>query len=471
MNFISWSFVILVLPLLIFRWAGRRQDLSWPFKFVLFITSAIFILWQKPIYVLIMLGCLINNYFAAQLISKLPDGSAKKKLTLFGSLGINLLMLGFFKYSNFAIEGVESLGHWIGHANNLPRLAILLPVGISFYTFSSMSYTIDVYRDRKAQARNFYDFYYFITFFPHLVAGPIIRAEQFLYQLYRQRSPSFLVFNQGAYLIIQGLFLKMVCADTIDVLLANWWQTPNIKIAHPITLVMMALLFSVQIYCDFSGYSNIARGLAYWLGFRFPINFNFPYIANSFSNFWRRWHITLSSWLRDYLYHPLGGNKRGRFRTSWNLMFVMILGGLWHGSAITFLFWGFLHGAALVVERLLGMNVSKADRPTILKISWFLVVQFIVVIAFVYFRSESMLQANLFIKQMFYPAAHLEIFGPWLEIVIALGILGAHLHAFLVERGTLRSLTRLEQSILGGALVYTILAFYGRTSEFIYFQF
>ncbi|MGE5608817.1 MAG: MBOAT family O-acyltransferase, partial [Bacillota bacterium] len=318
----------------------------------------------------------------------------------------------------------------------------------------------------------FRDFYYFVTFFPHLVAGPIIRAEQFLYQMPRTRRPRLRVFNAGVFLIIRGLFLKMVCADNIALVVNGYWNSGYRPGANSLSLLVLAVLFAVQIFCDFEGYSSIARGLAYLMGFRFPVNFNCPYLATSFRNFWERWHITLSQWLRDYLYIPLGGNRVSKWRTYVNLMTVMLLGGLWHGAAMTFVAWGALHGLALAIERLLGFHkLEKTPGALGKKIAWYVVVQVVVLVTWVFFRSDSMDNALMFLRNI--AACRSGASGlPFLTAAMfVLPVVAMHVHQFLVERGTIRPIGLVGKAVLAAVMLYATLVFYGQSSSFIYFQF
>ncbi len=434
------------------------------------LAGTIFVMWHKPIYLFIILTSISVDYLAARAIYRSSPSAKSRKYYLILSLTVSLALLGVFKYTNFVLETTEHMARAFHIVASLPRVYWLLPMGISFYTFCSMSYTIDVYRNELKPARKFGDFYYFITFFPHLVAGPIIRANQFIYQISRRRRPQLKIFNAGAFLIVKGVFLKMVCADNINVFLAPRWNSEQIASLNPLTLWFYALLFSFQIFCDFEGYSCIARGLAYWLGYRFPINFDNPYLATSFSNFWERWHITLSSWFRDYLYKPLGGNRKSVPRTYQNLLFVMVLAGLWHGAALTFVAWGLLHGVMLVFERLLGLNKMGPERSTALRIFWFLVVQTAVLVGWIFFRSQSLPEAFVFLKHLF----KWNLQRPYGVLSIGLFLIPPvimHVHGWMVDRRLLKPLSHTGRALLVGALIYATLMFYGESSEFIYFQF
>jgi D-alanyl-lipoteichoic acid acyltransferase DltB (MBOAT superfamily) len=335
-----------------------------------------------------------------------------------------------------------------------------------------MSYTIDVYRRQLAPIRGFWPFFLFISFFPQLVAGPIVRAVEFLPQLPRPRRLRARVAYEGVWLVISGFFLKMVCADNLAVYVDEHWT----RAAHPDTgagfALWAAVMFSGQIFGDFAGYSNIARGTAYLLGYRLPLNFNAPYLASSFRNFWERWHITLSRWLRDYLYVPLGGNRRGRVRTYVNLIAVMVLGGLWHGAAYTFVAWGALHGLALAFERGLGLHRDRGwAHLTVVRAVWFLVVQTVVLVAWVYFRSTSMAEARAILSNIAsldqFGLGAMELFG----LLFLLPLVLHHAFAWLVERGHARPLAPAHRAVLAACMVYAIATLYTSSSEFIYFQF
>ncbi len=473
MNFISWAFVLLLIPVLVARLTIGMRHTEPAFLGFVTLASTVFVCWYFPICILVLLTSLTVDYVAAILIDDAPPAATRRRWLLAASMGTNLALLGFFKYANFFLAQTNRLAAFV-HAPALStsHLNIILPIGISFYTFGSMSYTIDVYRGKLKPLRSFARFYFFLTFFPHMVAGPIIRANQFFYQMRRRRRPSLRVFNEGGYQIIRGLFLKMVCADNISPAVnANWAQgyqphTPTLQV------FTLAVLFSAQIFCDFEGYSSIARGLAYWLGFRFPINFNNPYAARSFSNFWERWHITLSRWLRDYLYIPLGGSRGSPACTYLNLMIVMTLGGLWHGAALTFIAWGILHGFSLAVERFFDLNRPDGPRRFwVIAGLWYAVVQLVVLLTWVLFRCESIRGAGTFIGNLasFQPG---RATAPVLWACLCLlPVVLMHVHAVLVEWSWLRPLGRSAQAGLAALMLFAILSYYGQSSEFIYFQF
>lgn len=314
----------------------------------------------------------------------------RRKRLLQLSLVANLGVLAFFKYFNFFIESATAGLQGLGYDGSLSTLNIILPVGISFYTFQSMSYSIDVYRRQIAVEHNFLRFATFIAFFPQLVAGPIVRASDFLPQFEKDREFEWTRFQVGLGQVLWGFFKKVAIADSIAPFVDQCFAAPSSFGALHLTIGV--IFYSFQIYCDFSGYSDIAIGLARIMGFDFPKNFNKPYFSQNFSDFWQRWHISLSGWLRDYLYIPLGGSRGSKWFTWRNLMITMLLGGLWHGAAWVFVLWGFLHGSYQVVGRVLSPYWQRfwaATRaPAWAQVPFNLViVYFLTCFAWVYFRA------------------------------------------------------------------------------------
>ena len=342
-------------------------------------------------------------------------------------------------------------------------------MGISFYTFQTLSYTIDVYRGHLRPVTSFWRFFLFVSFFPQLVAGPIVRGSEFLPQIDWPRRLRAVVVGEALWLLVTGYFLKVVCADNLAIYVNAHWARGYQADTDAVFALWLALMFSGQIFADFAGYSSIARGLGYLLGYRFPVNFNAPYIATSFKNFWERWHITLSRWLRDYLYVALGGNRRSRSRTYVNLLLVMVLGGLWHGAAYTFIVWGAIHGAGLAVERLLGLQ--RPIVPSWVRLVWFGVIQAAVLVGWIFFRSESFSGAMQFLRNV------LTLDGRppegWMIVgaLFLVPIFVMHLWTWLEERGRVKRLSALPRAVLAAGMVYAALTLYADTSDFIYFQF
>ena len=344
--------------------------------------------WDWRFLGLIVTSTLIDYYLGLSLEDE-PDPVRRKRLLQL-SLVANLGFLAFFKYFNFFIESATVGMRSLGYDGSLTTLGIILPVGISFYTFQSMSYSIDVYRRKIPVERNLLRFATFIAFFPQLVAGPIVRASDFLPQFSKDREFEWSRLQVGLGQVLWGFFKKVAIADSIAPYVDQCFASPGTFGA--LHLAIGVVFYSFQIYCDFSGYSDIAIGLARIMGFDFPKNFNKPYFSQNFSEFWQRWHISLSGWLRDYLYIPLGGSRGSRLFTFRNLMITMLLGGLWHGAAWVFVFWGFLHGAYQVVGRVLSpywQRLWAALRAP----AWAQVpvnvatVYFLTCVAWVYFRA------------------------------------------------------------------------------------
>ena len=322
----------------------------------LLIASYVFYGWVHPWFVLIMLASTSVDFWAAR---RMEDDPARKRRYLAASLAVNLGMLGFFKYCNFFIDNVQLALSSAGITVDTPVLAIVLPAGISFYTFQALSYTIDVYKGEMHARRNAIDFALFVAFFPHLVAGPIMRAQNLLVQVERPRSFSADAARGGLVLIAWGFFKKLVIADNVAVI-------ANRVFAHesPAFEVLWAgvFAFGMQIYADFSAYSDIARGVARWFGFELIVNFDHPYVAHSPADFWRRWHISLSTWFRDYVYIPLGGNRVPALQREVNLLATFVISGLWHGASWNFVLWGFYHGALVAITRTLGRVLRLPER-------------------------------------------------------------------------------------------------------------
>ncbi len=343
MNFVSPEFAILLCcTIAILPWCGhRRQNL------LLLAASYVFYGWWNWRYLPIMIGLSVVDSVAGLLIFSATNG--RRRAYLIAALAANLLILGYFKYIDFLIGSADAILNSVGANASIPLQHVLLPIGISFHTFQSMSYTIDVYRKKIKPIKNMLDYQLFVSFFPQLVAGPIERATHLLPQVLGERvigRPEDI--RAGLNLLLLGYFKKVVIADNLAPMVDSIFSSHD---HSGLAVVLGAYAFALQIYGDFSGYTDIARGIARLLGFQLIENFRQPYFATSPSDFWRRWHISLSTWLRDYLYIPLGGNRHGPLRTYFALSATMLLGGLWHGASWTFVLWGAYHGALLVIQR------------------------------------------------------------------------------------------------------------------------
>ncbi|WP_455997092.1 MBOAT family O-acyltransferase [Phocaeicola barnesiae] len=404
------------------------------------------------------------------------EASWKRKLIVCCSLCINLGLLCYFKYTNFFYEMLAPLWHGTYHP-----LDIFLPVGISFFTFQSLSYTIDVYRKDLKPLSNLLDYVFYVSFFPQLVAGPIVRARDFIPQIRQPLYVSPEMFGQGVFFIVSGLFKKAVISDYISVnFVERIFDNPGLY--SGLENLFGVYGYALQIYCDFSGYSDMAIGIALLLGFRFPINFNSPYKADSVTDFWHRWHISLSTWLRDYLYISLGGNRKGKIRTYLNLFLTMLLGGLWHGASWNFIVWGGLHGVALAVHKYVRSLLGRAKnyRSTGWKRFFAVVLTFhFVCFCWIFFRNTTFEGSATMIRQIFtafHPELAGQLFTGYWKVFLLMGV-GYLLHACpdrwqeACSRGMIR-LPLVGQALVLILLVYLVMQVKSSDIQpFIYFQF
>ncbi len=388
---------------------GVYWRLSWRSQNAfLLVASYVFYGWWDWRFLGLIFVSTVVDFVCAHVIESSPN-DAQRKLALVSSVTLNLGFLGYFKYCNFFIDSFALIMEQMGVSVSISTLQIVLPPGISFYTFQALAYIVDVYYRRLKPASSFVDYALFISLFPHLIAGPIQRPSHLLPQVQAARSyDSEKIFN-GILLIITGLFRKCVIADNCA-LLADGAFGGKLGESNIFILAIGAYAFAWQIYGDFSGYSNIARGSAQLLGFHFMVNFRQPYLAVSLQDFWRRWHISLSTWLRDYLYIPLGGNRGGEWRTLRNLAMTMTIGGGWHGANWTFIVWGMLHGLGLGLERLIGrtsqisMGIQEGVRSWSGKFPycrmWLqrIAIFHVVCIGWIFFRAESVSYAWHFLS-------------------------------------------------------------------------
>lgn len=389
--------------------------------------SYVFYGWWDARFTLLLAFVTVSGYAAGLLISRSTDQN-RRKLLLVSHIVAGLLVLGFFKYFNFFAESLLDITGTGGpNSQHNPILDIVLPIGISFYTFHTMSYVIDVYRRQMPVERSFIQFAEFVAIWPVLVAGPIIRASALMPQLHRPRRWSTPRALWGIHLIVTGYFLKTVMADRLSPLVNKSFE--NYETISSTTAAVSSVFFSFQIYGDFAGYSLIAIGLGQIMGLNFGKNFARPYFSSDFSDFWRRWHISLSSWLRDYLYIALGGNRRGRIRTQVNLVLTMLIGGLWHGANWTFVIWGGMHGALLVLQRYTARFFPDADRmPAILGWAYRLALRvgFLIIITatWIFFRAETFTQGwVVFTKALGVVTGNLDIPDDIFSVVIGVAII------------------------------------------------
>jgi len=460
---------------------------------ILLFSSYFFFYFSSNYLILLLIASTILDFYIAKIIWNTSD-IAKKKILLTISLAGNLGLLGFFKYADFAILQFNFLGEQFNLTNEIPFLNLALPIGISFYTFQTISYTVDVYRGKLQPSESLKEFALFVSFFPQLVAGPIVRASEFLPQLREKLTnsvekyelKSIILRNSnlklGITIMAFGFLKKMFFADNIAPLVNEIFSIPTGF--DSFTIILGTIAFGIQIYCDFSGYSDIAIGAALILGFKLPVNFNKPYFATSPSDFWRRWHISLSSWLRDYLYIPLGGSKKSHVQTYANLATVMFLGGLWHGASWNFVIWGLLHGGYLAIHRLIVnkfpiLNEIQFFKTKTGKIISIIVTQYFVFLAWIPFRvSDS--------NDIFYAMSKFVLldfqFDETTQIIfqnkfpILLIILFFVLHFISYKKTNLIqniSKLKLRWWFTIVTIILTIIIFFydGNPEEFIYFKF
>jgi D-alanyl-lipoteichoic acid acyltransferase DltB (MBOAT superfamily) len=340
------EFAIFFSLVFVCSWLLRPKPVAW--RIFLLVASYVFYAWWDPRFTLLLLVSTLLNQSAARLIERSPSERSRRGWLIAAMVG-DLGILGFFKYYGFFVTSVAGGFDKLGLSMNPPLLQVILPVGISFFTFQAMSYVIDIYR-RDGEPYPLLDFAVYLSFFPHLVAGPIVRARELLPQLQEKGDPRHINASLAFRLIFSGLFKKVVISSFLaQAIVDPVFGTPN---QHSALETLFGIYgYAIQIYADFSGYTDIAIGCALLLGLRFPQNFDAPYTSQTIQEFWRRWHMTLSFWLRDYLYIPLGGNRGSEGRTQRNLFLTMVIGGLWHGAAWRFVIWGSIHGAAMCLER------------------------------------------------------------------------------------------------------------------------
>lgn len=475
-TFIVFFAVVLFLHNLPFTWQVKKINL-------LLASYLFYAAWNPPFILLLWLSTVIDFYVGRALYTQ--QNQYKKHFLLVISLIGNLGMLCFFKYGTFLLENFTFLVNALGADFHPAKPNIILPAGISFYTFTTLCYTIDMYKKESAPVKSMLDFSLFVTFFPHLVAGPIVRPPQLVPQFETERKASQKQMLQGLLLISLGLFMKVVLADSMLSQVANDVFDSKAML-KTLDAWMGVLAFSGQIFFDFSGYSTCAVGVASCLGFVLPENFLYPYAAIGFSDFWRRWHITLSSWLRDYLYIPIGGNRAGQFRTYINLMITMLLGGLWHGANWTFVVWGALHGLYLSVEKLMvdfrkkanvtPLEIKEVKSKTLPNFLLALLTFFFINVTWVFFRAPNFTSAWQLLTAMFTAAPKAEVLLTTLSIIkVSLIIfLLVLFHWLMRDTRILVVAEKIPWWLLGiiwSVLLLLLIWSQESSSSFIYFQF
>ena len=477
MSFHSLEFLVFLVAFFVGYWCLRGTT-----RLLLCLAASyLFYGWWDYRFLSLVLLSTVVDYCVGLALAK-SNAPTKRKSWLGLSLVVNLGILATFKYFDFFSESLQQLANSIGWQFDTPTLNLILPLGISFYTFQTLSYSIDVYRGKLQAESSLLKFATYVAFFPQLVAGPIVRASEFLPQLATDRQWSFANFHTGFGLILLGFFKKLVIADNIAILVEHLFGNPEAYTA--VNTAVVVVLYSFQIYGDFAGYSDIAIGIALMLGFVFPVNFRFPYFSQSFGEFWRRWHITLSTWLRDYLYIPLGGNRGSQFATARNLMITMLLGGLWHGANWTFVLWGILHGILLVIHHLIRDRADRAEAKSkhrslelaisIAKIGFIFAC---VSLLWVLFRAENMSQATRVLQQLGpmdgWSPSSLQDRIPLLKacFLVWLFVLGEFVFFVGIWHWLEQRLPAIR--VLGYAVLLWMIALFGTFggTAFIYFQF
>jgi alginate O-acetyltransferase complex protein AlgI len=466
LTFVVFFAIVLVLFWMPFSWNTR--------KIILLIASYLFYAAWNPPFILLLWISTVVDWWAANRIA-LSGNPWRRRAWMLTSVIANLGMLGWFKYGTFLLTNFQVLASAVGVHYEPPKFDIVLPVGISFYTFATMSYTLDVYLRRSEPTPRVLDFMLFVTFFPHLVAGPIMRPTELVPQFQNVVRPNLEQLRFGLALMTLGLFQKVVLADGF---LAGPAEQvfDGTKVPGALDAWMGTLAFSGQIFCDFAGYSTTAIGAALCLGFKMPDNFRFPYAAVGFSDFWRRWHITLSSWLRDYLYIPLGGNRHGERRTYFALMMTMLLGGLWHGANWTFVVWGGLHGTYLAAERWLRRRFAGYKPGPLTFVLLGLLTYALVNITWVFFRAATFGKAWVMLKGMFGLNAGTEPILAAAHLIAVAAIVGGIVIAhWQMRTRTLESMiSRVPAPAIAAVwsmMLFSVIVEQGTGNAFIYFQF
>lgn len=471
MSFVSWEFAVFFIAVFILYFFLNRKLQN----ILLLVASYIFYGWWDYRFLALILFSTCIDYFIAKRLEQADD--RKRLLLLYISIFINLGVLAFFKYCNFFIESTSLLLQQIGFKANITTLAIILPVGISFYTFQSIAYTIDVYRKRISAVKEFSLFALYLAYFPQLVAGPIERAQNIFPQLLQNRIITIEKIKSGLLLILIGFVRKIAIADMVSDEVKLAFDAPQEQTSFQ--LVRATLLFALQIYGDFAGYTDIARGTSRILGIELMENFNHPYFSLNITEFWRRWHISLSTWLRDYLYIPLGGNRGGAWLAYRNIMITMLLGGFWHGASWKFVIWGGIHGAALVFHKIWSEYYPNRN-PTAINfwaysqnlLSWFLTM-IIVCVAWVFFAATDTSTAGQILMGIISCNGEFNILDFYLPMGMIALLLFIDIPQYLKSNHT--TMSTWHPFIKG--FVYTILVLLlflwgGKANEpFIYFQF
>ncbi|RJP67864.1 MAG: MBOAT family protein [Candidatus Abyssobacteria bacterium SURF_17] len=466
MLFNSAAFGAFLIIALILFWSAPHSHRV----YILVGVSLFFYLYSYPIYFFLLLILIVLNFALALEIARKPKSAGRY---LFLAVALDLLSIGFYKYANFATQSLQSLLNFSGAPAHFPMLDLMLPLGISFFTFQMMSYVIDTYRGEPPE-ESLWNFAAYVSFFPQLVAGPIVRPKTLLPQIKTVRTYDDENAVRGIFLVAQGLVKKIVFADFLGVYVEKVFAAPA-DYSGLATLVAV-YAYAFQIYFDFSGYTDIAIGCGKLFGFEIPINFNLPYISKNPREFWRRWHISLSTWLRDYLYIPLGGNRKGGGRTHFNLMTTMVLGGLWHGANWTFVLWGFYHGALISVQRFLEEQSELfrrlfSPRSRVMSAVVTLVTFHLVCLGWILFRSESLAKAGHILTNIVTAASAANSFEMPIVLMLAIASLSHIVRStWKMEEWYVRLPAPIQAFGYSCATIFIFL-FFTTEQRFIYFQF
>ena len=457
----------LVIVYVVFRLLPQGR----PRTIFLVLASYVFYMSWNPPFVLLLMFTTFLDFNVARAMGR-TGNPHKRKALLMVSLSANLGALGFFKYANFFNANLQALLRYFGITFEPLPFHIILPLGISFYTFQAMSYTIDCYRRTREPTHNLISYLLYVTFFPELIAGPIVRSTQFLPQVERHQRFQGPGFAMGCNLILMGLVKKMVLADNLAAFVNQVYGNPIAASTAHAWVATWA--FTAEVYLDFSAYADIARGLAYLFGYRLPVNFRQPYLSSGFREFWTRWHITLMTWLRDYLYFPLGGSRRTKARNYFNLYVTLGLSGLWHGASWNFIIFGLVHGSYLVIERIIfgpkGVPVMAGWRRLVAVLTTVQLFAF----SLVFFRAQTLADSTVIFRRMFAWGSAPNVplhwdYQLWLPLIAT--IIG---HALVYKRPldpTLRAYPRWVVPLLYGGATAAIMLYGAAGNEFIYFKF
>ena len=480
MLFNSFEFIVfLPIVFLLYWWVCR--DRKWQ-NLLIVVASYVFYGWWDWRFLLLIALTSFCSFLSGLLLEHYEGKRKLQRVVSAANIILNISILGVFKYYNFFVDNLDSLFGMMGFHLDWVTMKVILPVGISFYTFQALSYSIDVYQKKLPATHNIVEFFAYISFFPQLVAGPIERATNLLPQFQSKRVFDYAKAVDGLRQMLWGFMKKLVIADNCAVVVNGYWD--DYAVLPGVSLFLLAVLFTLQIYCDFSGYSDIAIGCARLFGFNLMRNFNFPYFSRSIPEFWRSWHISLTTWFRDYIYFPLGGSRCSKRKAIRNVYIVWGISGLWHGANWTFVCWGLFHATLLAIYNLLGINTKYRQivaygrlLPSIKEACQIMLTFFLAVIGWVIFRAENMSQAISYLTAMFSNKfIDVSALYGWQYLCMGLTLLVVEwlqrdkLHALQLPQNKLFGM-RLARWCVYYLILFVIIRFAGASQTFIYFQF